>query len=296
MERTSLRLRRYRRHQRRDGFFRGDVADKHTPDDVTYLTILNLAMKTNTLEEYGRKILENIAASENNKSKQLFKTIKEVEEKLGVKHDAISFLKGKDVYAWNVAISMRSKISVLETMNIFEEMKKCGVKPNNITYVSLISMCTNTRSIELGKKIHSEILELTVPLMNALVNMYGQFEGVQSALKILQDARECGIECDNGTWSTLFTLCGKERNLGLGMSLIHQLIAAVNKPSPSNYVTLLGLSASEKSLADGQIIFDHLKNDPKNFQHPALISSLIRLYGNCKGLKAAKKLLFELKN
>jgi len=59
------------------------------------------------------------------------------------------------------------------------------VKPNKITWVSLLSACAEAKELERGKQVHKELLEsgaeLTMELQNSLVNMYAQCDDLEEA-------------------------------------------------------------------------------------------------------------------
>lgn len=66
---------------------------------------------------------------------------------------AFSSLDNKNVVVWNSIISGFSRqAQSLETMILFEKMQQIGMRPNEITYVSVLSACSHMGLVESGRR------------------------------------------------------------------------------------------------------------------------------------------------
>ena len=65
-----------------------------------------------------------------------------------------SVMKWKDVLAWNTMIAgMAMHGHVKEAQQLFEEMKEAGVRPNDITFVAMLSACSHAGMVDEGRKL-----------------------------------------------------------------------------------------------------------------------------------------------
>lgn len=75
-----------------------------------------------------------------------------------------------------------------EALGLFNEMQVECVEPDLVTMVSIVPVCANLSSMQLGKWIHSYIIvngfELDVMLGTALIDMYAKCGGVDSAWQL----------------------------------------------------------------------------------------------------------------
>ncbi|KDP34237.1 hypothetical protein JCGZ_07808 [Jatropha curcas] len=95
----------------------------------------------------------------------------------------------RDVISWNTMISCYVSLGLyMEALHLFDEMIIDGVKPDEITMVSLVSACTKLRNIEMGKKFHVYIednnLQIDGRLLNCLANMYVKCSKIEEAHRL----------------------------------------------------------------------------------------------------------------
>ncbi|KAJ4970306.1 hypothetical protein NE237_003405 [Protea cynaroides] len=104
--------------------------------------------------------------------------------------DAIINLFGEisepDVVSWNVVIDNFAQRGCLnEALTAFTEMCCSGVEPNAVTVLGLISACSKSQNLYLGKLIHGYVmkkdLQITPNIENSLLDMYVKLGDVDSA-------------------------------------------------------------------------------------------------------------------
>jgi pentatricopeptide repeat protein len=92
--------------------------------------------------------------------------------------DKLHGQSAKSVSTWTAMISAYSNQHPTEALNLYTEMKQEAVEPNEVTYLPLLSACSAIGARKKGKQLHQEIInkgiELTLPLLTALVNMYSK--------------------------------------------------------------------------------------------------------------------------
>ncbi|MCO5568701.1 hypothetical protein L7F22_022400 [Adiantum nelumboides] len=98
----------------------------------------------------------------------------------GYMNDAIiSFLEMQErgVVSWNAMIMLQEG-NFSEAFATFYEMQLEGIFPDNVTFITLLDICSRHTCLEQGKKMHlilrHGMLALDVVLSTALINMYGK--------------------------------------------------------------------------------------------------------------------------
>ncbi|KAF9594490.1 hypothetical protein IFM89_031608 [Coptis chinensis] len=97
----------------------------------------------------------------------------------------------KDVVSWNSMITAFVQAGCLEeALELFQRMQGEGMRPNDVTTVSVISVCAKKLNLKLGRWIHSFIeknkIEMSLILSNAMLDMYTKCGSLEQA-KILYD-------------------------------------------------------------------------------------------------------------
>ncbi|MCL7023754.1 hypothetical protein MKW94_017854 [Papaver nudicaule] len=95
----------------------------------------------------------------------------------------------KNLVSWTSLISGYAQNGYFsETLATFENMGKAGVKPNEITLVSVISACANLGALGFGRRIHSFMednhYKFDLFVASSLIDMYCKCGVVQDALEL----------------------------------------------------------------------------------------------------------------
>ncbi|CAM8950807.1 unnamed protein product [Rhodiola kirilowii] len=65
-----------------------------------------------------------------------------------------------------------------EALRLFWRMVECNLEPNESTLVSILSVCAQSGSLEMGNRVRSLVeesgIELSVRVVNALIDMYSK--------------------------------------------------------------------------------------------------------------------------
>lgn len=60
---------------------------------------------------------------------------------------------GREVCLWNAMIATLASNSLeLDALNLFKQMRGRGLKPNNITYVGVLTACSRAGLVDVGVK------------------------------------------------------------------------------------------------------------------------------------------------
>ncbi|XP_027180747.1 pentatricopeptide repeat-containing protein At4g21065-like [Coffea eugenioides] len=109
-----------------------------------------------------------------------------------------------DSVSWSAMIGGYAKLGMSsEAVGLFRKMQIAGVRPDEVTMVSVLSACTDLGALELGKWVSSYIDKEKVPksveLCNALIDMFVKCGDVDKALKLFRNMAEKDIV----SWTSL---------------------------------------------------------------------------------------------
>ncbi|KAH0870112.1 hypothetical protein HID58_077134 [Brassica napus] len=116
----------------------------------------------------------------------------------------------KDVVeSWNVMIS--GYVSVgdwFKVIEVYDKMVSVGVKPDAVTFTSVLPACSQLAVLEKGKRIHLSIsesgLETDELLMGALLDMYSKCGDVKEASRIFKSMPEKDVV----SWTVMISAYG----------------------------------------------------------------------------------------
>ncbi|XP_050230551.1 pentatricopeptide repeat-containing protein At5g15300 [Mercurialis annua] len=124
---------------------------------------------------------------------------------MGCARELFNEVSKRDVVTWNAMIS--GYVLCGETkkaLEMFEEMRSVGEQPDEVTMLSLLSACADLGDLEVGRKVHCSILEmslgdLSVLLGNAIIHMYAKCGSVERALEVFSGMRTKDVS----TWNSV---------------------------------------------------------------------------------------------
>ncbi|KAL8467512.1 hypothetical protein ACS0TY_030948 [Phlomoides rotata] len=145
----------------------------------------------------------------------------------------------RNVVAWSAMIGGYAKFGMVnEALEMFREMQRGGVEPDEVTMVSVISACAMTGALDLGKWLHTFIdkkgINKDLEVNTALVNMYAKCGCIEKAHEVF-DAMPVK---DAKAWSSMivgFAIHGLAKD---ALDTFEKMGEAQVEP---NLVTLIGV-------------------------------------------------------
>ncbi|CAM6058374.1 unnamed protein product, partial [Sphagnum tenellum] len=94
-------------------------------------------------------------------------------------HRIFDSMPQRNVVSWTAMISGYAQQNHSKAaMEVFSQMQREGVKPDRVTFISILDACANLAALQKGKSIHAQILKAGLDSDNgveiALVNMYAK--------------------------------------------------------------------------------------------------------------------------
>ncbi|PON31246.1 DYW domain containing protein [Parasponia andersonii] len=168
----------------------------------------------------------------------------ELYSKCGSLADAIQIFEGivdKDVYVWSAMIAAYAIHGCgEEAINIFDQMvENSAVRPNNITFLSVLSACSHSGLVEKGLEIfnlmpHGYQLNPNSEHYGMVVDLLGRTGELEKAMEIIN---KMPFPAGPHIWGALLGACRIHHNVNLGEVAAKNLFNL--DPNHSGYYILL---------------------------------------------------------
>ncbi|GMY07449.1 pentatricopeptide repeat-containing protein At3g49170, chloroplastic-like [Fagus crenata] len=168
---------------------------------------------------------------------------------------------GRNVISWTSMITGFAKHGFAsKAMGMFHKMLEDGVRPNEITYIAVLSACSHVGLISEGwKRFNSMYKEHgIVPRMEHYACMVDLLGRSGSLLEALEFVNSMPFKADALVWRTFLAACRVHGNKELGKHAA-KMILEQDPYDPAAYILLSNLHASSGQWDDVAIIRKNLK-------------------------------------
>ncbi|PUZ63015.1 hypothetical protein GQ55_3G033900 [Panicum hallii var. hallii] len=137
-----------------------------------------------------------------------------------------SDMKHKNVVLWNAMITSFTRHgNFWEAIILFEKMQQAGISPNEVTYLSMLSVCGHAGLVEEARcyfslLISDQTAEPNVLHYSCMVDVLGRSGRTDEAWELIQ---QMPFEPTTSMWGSLLGSCRKYRNIGLARLAAEQL-------------------------------------------------------------------------
>ncbi|XP_071706936.1 pentatricopeptide repeat-containing protein CRR2, chloroplastic-like [Rutidosis leptorrhynchoides] len=220
---------------------------------------------------------------------------------LNAAYNVFNGLLKKDVVIWNsmIAVSGKSRFGV-GALDLLREMNLNGVKPDSVTMISTLTVCSKLAALRQGREIHQYIirhgLDSSNFVCNALIDMYGRCGSVNKSRQVFDFL--VGQRRDIVSWNVMIAAYGMH-GFGLEALKLFQLMTGQEGLKP-NHVTITNLlsACSHSGLTEkGKEIFEMMKNkydiEPEMEQYACMVDIIARSGELSETLNFIEKMPFE---
>ncbi|WCJ23346.1 Pentatricopeptide repeat (PPR) superfamily protein [Euphorbia peplus] len=151
----------------------------------------------------------------------------------------------KKVFVWNSMLGGLALHSFgEEAIELFDEMIKFGIEPNEITYVNILVACDHCGFVEVGLRFFHRLME--DEKVQATVDHYGCLVNLLSRAGLLYDTfqviESMPMKTDASLWRALLGACKLHGNIMLGEK-VGRILIKMEPLNHMNYVLLSNLYA-----------------------------------------------------
>lgn len=155
-------------------------------------------------------------------------------------------LENPDTVAWTAIIcGYAYHGNVIEALSLFNRMQDCGVRPNAVTFIGVLTACSHSGLVTEGKKYLESMraeygVEPTVDHYDCMVDIYSRAGLLQEALELIKCM---AFEPDATSWKSLLGGCWTHWNLELGKIAAENLLQ-LDPDDTATYIVMFNLYAS----------------------------------------------------
>ncbi|KAJ0681420.1 putative tetratricopeptide-like helical domain superfamily [Helianthus annuus] len=164
-------------------------------------------------------------------------------------------MQDKDLVSWNsMIVGFASHGHAVKALNVFKQMREMGYKPDEITFVGVLSACSHGGLLAQGRRYFKEIennygLKPTVEHYACMIDLLGRSGLLDEAYGLIT---EMPMEPDKAVWGAILNACRMHNNLDLGKLATEKLINL--DPNDSGIYVLM------ESLCATRCEWDEVKN------------------------------------
>ncbi|XP_024539233.1 pentatricopeptide repeat-containing protein At3g09040, mitochondrial isoform X1 [Selaginella moellendorffii] len=194
----------------------------------------------------------------------------------------------RNVISWNVMVTAYAKHGLgRKAVQITEYMQLDGVKPDNVTCVGLLNVCTGSADLKLGRKVHGWIAEgrceADLILWNSLLNMYGRCGEVEQAEMVFDGILQRNVI----SWTAMLTAYSRQNRQDMALLLFHAIHLSGVKPTCITFLEALDACVGAEALDKGRLVHSCAVQSGNDID-VSLGSALVAMYGRCGSIRDAK--------
>ncbi|CAN0905510.1 Pentatricopeptide repeat-containing protein At5g27110 [Linum grandiflorum] len=187
----------------------------------------------------------------------------------------------RDVASWNTVISCCYQDGKAErALDLFEKMRGLGYEPNSVTLTIAISSCARLLDLEMGKRIHMELMRTGFVFDDlvsaALVEMYGKCGCLEMAKTVFQQMPKKTVVA----WNSLISAHGLTGGCNQCIELLRRMLEEGTRPTVSTLSTILMACSRSAQLLLGGFIHGYIVRN-RIVGDEFINSALIDLYFKC---------------
>lgn len=215
------------------------------PDEASYSSVLHSCANLAALHQ-GTLIHNHIIKSGYVKNLCVASSLVTMYAKCGSLVDAFQIFEETDdhnVVCWTAIIAACQQHGhANRVVELFEEMLGKGIKPDYITFVSVLSACSHTGQVEEGFFYFNSMVKVHginpgyehYACMVDLLGRAGQLDRAKRFIELMP------IKPDASVWGALLSACRSHSNLEMGREVAMKLFV-LEPDNPGNYVLLCNI-------------------------------------------------------
>ncbi|KAM5588986.1 pentatricopeptide repeat-containing protein [Rosa sericea] len=224
------------------------------PTHFTYSSVFTVCASAGSMEQ-GKWVHSHMIKSGVNLVAFVGNTLLDMYAKSGSIDDAkkvFDRLVRRDIVSWNSMLTGYSQHGLgKETVQLFEEMLRIGIQPNDITFLCVLTACSHARLLDEGQyyfhlmrkkfKIEPQVWHYVT-----MVDLLGRAGLLDRADKFI---REMPIEPTAAVWGALLGACRMHNNIDLGAYAAERAFE-LDPYDSGPYIILANMYASAGRLND----------------------------------------------
>ncbi|KAH8961248.1 hypothetical protein BDL97_05G040900 [Sphagnum fallax] len=215
--------------------------------------------------------------------------------KCGSKEDACQVFNQmpvRNVVSWTAMISGSAQQGYAEdALDLFQQMQQEGVKPNKVTFISVLNACASLSALEEGKKLHDLIvkagLQPDVSVGNALISMYSKCGSLDEASKVFHRMAHRDVV----SWNAMISGNAHHGHCHEGLDLFEKMQLEGVRPDKVTFIAVLQACSHAGFIDLGRHYFCSMIQDYGIVQTGEHYGTMVDLVGRAGHLDEAEEIL-----
>ncbi|KAF7028266.1 hypothetical protein CFC21_040216 [Triticum aestivum] len=212
--------------------------------------------------------------------------------KIDIARSIFNCMVEKDVVSWSAMISGYAENNQpSEALILFKDMQECGVCPDEITLLSVISACANICSLDKARWIHSFVVNngfcKVLSICNALINMFSKCGSLTLALNVFNAMPRKNVI----TWTSMISAFAMHGDGKSALALFDKMKSEGVEPNGVTFLGLLFACCHAGLVDEGRSLFECMvqeyRIEPKHEHYGCMVD----LMGKAKLLQEAVDLI-----
>uniref|UniRef100_A0ACD5X1Q8 Uncharacterized protein n=1 Tax=Avena sativa TaxID=4498 RepID=A0ACD5X1Q8_AVESA len=198
----------------------------------------------------------------------------------------------KDVVSWSAMISVYAESNQpSEALNLFKDMQECGVSPDEITILSVISACANIGSLDKASWIHSFVWNhgfcKILSICNALIDMFSKCGSLAFALNMFNAMPRKNVI----TWTSMISAFAMHGDGRSALNRFGKMRSEGIEPNGVTFLCLLYACCHAGLVAEGRSLFESMVQEYRFKPKHEHYGCMVDLMGKSKLLQEAVDLV-----
>lgn len=198
----------------------------------------------------------------------------------------------KDLVCWSAMISGYAESdSPQEALNLFNEMQSLGIKPDQVTVLSVITACAHLGALDQAKWIHLFVDKNgfggALPINNALIEMYAKCGSLERARRIFDKMPRKNVI----SWTCMISAFAMHGDASNALRFFHQMEDENIEPNGITFVGVLYACSHAGLVEEGRKIFYSMINEHNITPKHEHYGCMVDLFGRANLLREALELV-----
>ncbi|KAJ8649784.1 hypothetical protein MRB53_002807 [Persea americana] len=201
------------------------------------------------------------------------------------------------VIAWTGMIDAYTRISrPREALFLFTQMMAGGIKPTEITILSILPAISNMGTLETGKSIHTHIEKnrfstFDIRVGNALIDMYAKCGSIENALRVFE---EMAVRRNLVSWTSMISALALHGMSREAVEQFKEMKKAGLKPNKVTFLSVLNACSHGGLVEEGLSFFSDMVNEFGMAPEIKHYGCIIDMLGRSGRLEEAEKMATEM--
>eukprot|EP00250_Pteridium_aquilinum_P008856 c18262_g1_i1 orf=172-3240(+) len=259
------------------------------PNKLTFFGLLSACTSSNALFE-GKAFHRKIIECGFDKEVLLGNALINMYGKCGAVEDALAVfdhMHAPDLTSWNAMISAYCNCrNGKGALRIFRRLQENHVKPDKVTFLSVLGACAILGAPEIGKAVHGLVRdcgwESDMVVGGALINMYSKFKDLKAAQDVFDNLEDQNVV----SWTAMIDAYAKYGCHREAAELLKLMQQRNCQPNKITVVSVLGACLNPAALEEGISVHSYIID--VGFESDLLVgNALVGMYGKCQALEYA---------